>query len=288
MSTAKNAASSTAPRTASSAAAYSWPACARSTWTRCCSPLPSLASSGISENPASQASMPVTAAATPQPAQARSAASRSLCWAAAPAYVLIACSFACPICPARHYRIAGRAGPPTNLRSYPLRRVSRHSPQEQSAVQNWAFCTPATCMRSHLRGPLFTYGASRWTTSPPAPAPGRGCLPTAHPAGRACRAPPSAKSALPAALQVSWDGHPLPVRQRAGRAHGERGARRRERQRDHGVRRNAQPRRRHGAEKRRAGRVRPVRLFRARPASLFPAGRSIVSGPYMYRPPLTG
>ena len=43
----------------------------------------SLASSGVSANPVSQASMPVTAAATPQPAHARSAASRSPSWAAA-------------------------------------------------------------------------------------------------------------------------------------------------------------------------------------------------------------
>ncbi len=64
-------------------------------------------------------------------------------------------------------------------------------------------------MRSHLRGPLFTYGASCWTTSPPAPAPGCRCLPTVHPGIRSCPAPPSAKSAAPSGLRVAWDGRPL-------------------------------------------------------------------------------
>ena len=64
-------------------------------------------------------------------------------------------------------------------------------------------------MQSHLRGPLFTYGASCWTTSPPAPAPGRRCLPTAHPGIRACPRSAIGETGTPSGLQVTWDGHPL-------------------------------------------------------------------------------
>ena len=72
VSTAKNPASSTVPRTASSATAYPWARCARSTWARCWFPWSSLASGGISATPATQDSIPVTAAATPQRTHARS------------------------------------------------------------------------------------------------------------------------------------------------------------------------------------------------------------------------